>query len=63
MKLLTNEKKKEMKMEKVAIFAKKNFRINVLKIKNIVKAGTIDIIQVNKGDAHNTCNLKYGVPK
>ena len=36
-----------MKMEKLAIFAKENLRINILKIKNIVKAGTIAIIEVN----------------
>ena len=29
----------------------------MLKIKNIVKLGTIG------GDAHNKCNLKYSVPK
>ena len=34
----------------------------MLKIKNIVKLGTIVIIQGNTGVAHSICNLKYSVP-
>ena len=34
-----------MEMQTFVIFVKKNLKINVLKIKNIVKLGTIVIIQ------------------
>ena len=34
-----------MNMQKCAIFVKKNLKINILKIKSIVKLGTIAIIQ------------------
>ena len=36
-----------MKIQKPIIFAKKTFKINMLKIKNIVRLGTIVIIEVN----------------
>ena len=36
-----------MKLQKSAIFVKKSLKINVLKIKNIAKLGTIVIIKVN----------------
>ena len=47
MKLLTNKQKNEMKMEKLVIIVKKYLRIIMLKIKSIIKIGTIVIIQVN----------------
>ena len=37
----------QTKTEKSATFVKKNLKINMLKIKNIVKLGTIFIIQEN----------------
>ena len=36
-----------MKMEKSVIFVKKNFKINILKVNNIVKLEIIVIIQGN----------------
>ena len=36
-----------MKMQKFAIFVNKNLKINILKIKNIVKLKTLVIIQLN----------------
>ena len=36
-----------MKLQKSAIFVKKSLKVNVLKIKNTAKLGTIVIIQVN----------------
>ena len=48
MKLLTNKQKESYeKMQKSAIFVKKNLKINLQKIKNFVKLGTIVIIQEN----------------
>ena len=41
MRLLTN------KQQRFVIFVKKYLKINMLKIKNIAKVGTIAIIQVN----------------
>ena len=42
----------------------KNLKINMLKIKNIVKLGTILIIQEKIEVAvQSICNLKYSVPK
>ena len=41
-----------MKMQKFVIFVKKNLKINMLKIKNIVKLGIIVIIQVNIEELH-----------
>ena len=36
-----------MKMQKSIIFVKNNLKTNMLKMKNIVKLGTITIMQVN----------------
>ena len=56
-----------MKMQKSVIFVIKILKINMWKIKNIVKLEIIVIIQENigeyRGDAHSICNLKYSVPK
>ena len=47
MKLLTNEQQNSYKNEKSAIFIKALSNINMLQIKNILKLGTIAIIQKN----------------
>ena len=47
MKLLTNEQQKLHENTKICYICKKNLKINMLKIKNIVKLGTIVIIHVN----------------
>ena len=53
-----------MKMQKLVIYVKKNLKVNILKIKNIVKLVTIVIVQVNcRGTAHSICSWKYSVPK
>ena len=44
MRLLTNE---QQKIQKSVLFIKKNLKVNMLKIKNIVKQGTIIIILEN----------------
>ena len=52
-------------METFVIFGKNNLKINILKIKNIVKTGTIAIIQSIKeyrGASHSICSFKYSVP-
>ena len=36
-----------MKLEKSVILVNKNLKLNMLKIKNIIKLGTIVVIQVN----------------
>ena len=41
-----------MKMQKFAIFVNKSLKINILKIKNIVKLEIIVIIQVNTEMLH-----------
>ena len=41
-----------MKMQKFAIFLKKSLKINILKIKDIVKLEIIFIIQVNTEVLH-----------
>ena len=51
MKLLTKKQKKSYEIAK-SLFVKKNLKINMLKIKNIVKLGTIVIIQVNTEVPH-----------
>ena len=52
-------------MQKSAVFIKKNVKMNMWKIKNIVKIEIIAIIQRNieVGAQHSVCNLKYSVPK
>ena len=50
-----------MKMQKSVIFVKKNLKINVGKIKNIVK---LEIVHGEyRGGVHSICNLKYSLPK
>ena len=39
-------------MQKLIIFVKKNLKINMLKVKNIVKLGTTIILQVNTEVLH-----------
>ena len=51
-----------MKMQKSVILVRKNLKLNMLKIKNILKLGKIVIIQVNIEVLHKTCNWKYSVP-
>ena len=50
MKLLT--KKQKLKMQKSVIFVKKNLKINIWKIKNIVKLEIIVIIEENIEKLH-----------
>ena len=52
MKLLTNEQRNCMKMLKYVIFVKKSLKINMLKIKCIVKLEIIVFVQVNKEVLH-----------
>ena len=53
-----------MKMQNCAIFAKKNQKVNISKIKNAVKLEIIFIIQGGySGAARSICNLKYSGPK
>ena len=47
MKTLTSEQQKSYQIAKNVIFVMKNLKINMLQIKNIVKLGTIVIIQEN----------------
>ena len=49
-------------MQKSVLFAKKNLKINIWKIKTIVKLEII-VIGEYRGVPHNICNLKYSVPK
>ena len=62
--LVTNEQQKSYKNVKICYICMKNLKINMLKIKNIVKLGTILIIQEKIEVAvQSICNLKYSVPK
>ena len=46
------------------IFVKKNLKIKMLLIKNIIKLRTIFVRPGKyKGAAHSICNFKYSVPK
>ena len=47
MKPLTNEQQKSYQIVTFVLFGKKNLKINMLKINNIVRIGTIFIIQEN----------------
>ena len=47
MKLLTKSSRNHIKMKISVIFVKKNLKINILKIKNIVKLEIISSIQKN----------------
>ena len=46
-KLLTKKQQGSYEMQKFVIFAKKNLKINICKIKNLVKLDIIVIIQGN----------------
>ena len=50
-----------MKLQKSAIFLEKSLRINMLKIKNILKLEIIVFMQVNVEVLHIT--LKHSIPK
>ena len=53
-----------MKMQKFVILVKKNSKINISKIKNIVKIGDHCHCKGEYRDAvHSICNLKYSLPK
>ena len=62
--LVTNEQQKSYKNVKICYICMKNLKINMLKIKNIVKLGTILIIQEKiEVTVQSICNLKYSVTK
>ena len=48
-----------MKMQKSVIFVKRNLKMNIWKIKNIIKLEIIVIVHA----AHSICDLKYGISK
>ena len=50
-------------MLKFSIFAKKNFEIILLEIKNIIDLGTMSFTGKYKGATHSICNLKYSLPR
>ena len=53
-----------MKMQKFVILVKKNSKINISKIKKIVKIGDHCHCKGEYRDAvHSICNLKYSLPK
>ena len=60
MRLLTKEQQESYQNSNIV---KKNLKINMLKIKNIVKLETVLIIQENIGATHSIFNLKYSVPE
>ena len=49
-----------IEMQNGVTFAKKNFKINILKIKNYLK---VRVHYHYKSAEHNMCNLQYSVPK
>ena len=53
-----------MAMQKVVIFVKKNWKINMPKIKKVPKIRDHYHYTVEyRGAAYSICNLKYGIPK
>ena len=64
MKLLTNEQYESYEMEKPALFVEKSLKINMLKIKNLVKlVDHCHYTDEYRGAVHSICNLKYSIPK
>ena len=66
MKLLKANSRNHMEMQRAVIFVRKKLKINMLRIKNILKLDII--IQANytgkyRGAAHSMCNSKYSLPK
>ena len=60
---LQTNNRNHIKMQKIVIFAKKNLKINMLEIKNVVKSVTIIVItREHRGATSSVCNLKYSVP-
>ena len=52
-----------MKMQNSVILVKKNLKINIRKIKNIIKLETIVMTRIHRRAAYSICNLKYNEPK
>ena len=51
-------------MEKPALFVEKSLKINMLKIKNLVKlVDHCHYTDEYRGAVHSICNLKYSIPK
>ena len=66
MKLLAKEQQKSYENAKLCfICKKKNLKINMLKIKKISKSQELLSLHkwIKRCSTHNTCNLKYSVPK
>ena len=64
MKLLTKEQHKSDKNEKSVVFVKKNLKINIWKVKNIITLGDhYHYAEEYRRAAHIVSNLKYGAPK